>query len=80
MLKLIAKYEKLCVHGEKKPYHIFLFSIYLLIFLCCWVFTAAHRLSLVVVSGGPLVLVVHGLHIAVSSLVAEHRLKACGLQ
>ena len=36
------------------------------------------RLSLVVVSGGLLFVEVHGLLIAVASLVAEHR-SSCGL-
>ena len=39
----------------------------------CWAFLAARGLSLVVVSGG-YCLAVHGLLIAVASLVAEHRL------
>lgn len=76
MLKLMATYENLCVHRGKQIHHIFWFKIY---FLFCWVFIAAQGLSLVAVSGG-LFLVVHGLHIAVISPVAEHRLWACGLQ
>ena len=48
-LKLMAKYEKLCVHKGKKYITFFLFNIYY--FLFCWVFFAAHRLSLAVVSG-----------------------------
>ena len=42
-------------------------------FWLCWVFIAAHMLSLVVVSGGYSLVVVHGHLIAVASLVAEHR-------
>ena len=41
------------------------FKIYLFIFWLRWVFVAAHRLSVVVVSG---------LFIAVASLVVQHRL------
>ena len=48
-LKLMAKYEKLCVHKEKKTHHIFLFNIDY--FLFCWVFFAAHRLALIVATG-----------------------------
>ena len=43
-------------------------------------FVAAHRLSLVAVSGGLLFVVVHGLLIAVASLVAERGLQMRGLQ
>ena len=43
-------------------------------FWLCWVFTAAHGLSLVSESGGYSLIVVHGLLIMVASLVAEHRL------
>ena len=39
-----------------------------------WVFVAAHRLSLVVVSGGLIFVAVRRLLISVVSLVAEHRL------
>ena len=41
----------------------------------CWVFTAAHRFSLVSVSEGYSLVAVCRLLIAVASLVAEHRLK-----
>ena len=57
------------------------FIIYLFIyFWLCWVFVAARGLSLVVVSGGLLFVAVHGLLIAVASLVAEHGLYTLGLQ
>ena len=39
-----------------------------------WVFTAAHRLSLVAASGSYSLAAVHEILIAVASLVAEHRL------
>ena len=58
-----------------------------------WVFIVAHRLSLVAASGGYSLVVVHGLLIALASLVAEHglwgtwasvavsyRLSSCGSQ
>ena len=45
-----------------------------------WVFTAAHRLSLVPVSGGYSLVAVCGLLTVVASLVAEHWLYARGLQ
>ena len=45
-----------------------------------WVFVAAHRLSLVAVSGGYSSLRCAGFSITVASLVAEHRLWARGLQ
>ena len=44
-----------------------------------WVFIVAHRLSLVAASGGYSLVVVHGLLIAVASLVAEHRLQGTQL-
>ena len=44
-------------------------SLFFFLFIwLCWVFIAAHRLSLVAV---------HGLLIAVASLVADHRLCLC---
>ena len=43
-------------------------------FRLCWVFVAAHRLSLVASSGGLLFVVVCRLLLAVASLVAEHGL------
>ena len=52
-------------------------SYYLLIyfyFWLHWVFAAAHGLSLIVASGGLLLVAVHELLIAMASLVAEHRL------
>ena len=51
--------------------HISLIFIYVWL---CWVFIAAHGLSAVAVSRGSSLLVVRGLLIAVSSLVAEHGL------
>ena len=51
-------------------------SVYFLVyFWLCWVLVAAHRLSLVVVSKGYSLVVVHGLLSAVASLVAEHGLE-----
>ena len=44
------------------------------LFQLCWVFFAAHRLSLVAASGGCSLVVVCGSLIAVASLVAEHGL------
>ena len=54
---------------------LFCFLIYLFYFYfwLCWVFVAARGLSLVAASGDYSV-AVHGLLIAVASLVAEHRL------
>ena len=43
-------------------------------FWLCWVFFAACGLSLVAESGSCSLVAVHGLLIAVASLVAEHRL------
>ena len=45
----------------------------------CWVFIAAHRLSLVSASWGYPLVKVHRLLIAVPSLAAEHGLQACRL-
>ena len=46
-----------------------------------WVFVVAHGLSLAAASGGYSRVVVHGLLIAVASLVAEHELQGLpGLQ
>ena len=53
--------------------------MFIYFWLCC-VFVAVCGLSLVEESGGYSVIVVHGLLIAVASLVAEHRLQACRLQ
>ena len=44
---------------------IFIYSLH-------WVFVAAHRLSVVVASRGYYLVAVHGLLIAVASLVVEH--------
>ena len=49
-------------------------------FWLCWVFIAVRAFSLVVVSKGPSLVMVCGLLTAVASLIAEHRLQACGLQ
>ena len=56
----------------------FLKYIYIYIYWLCWVFVAACGLSLVVESRGYSLVVVHGLLIAVASLVAEHGLSNCG--
>ena len=60
--------------GELYVMWIIYFKINLFIyFWLCWVFVAAHGLSLLAESGG-YSLVLRGLLIAVASLVAEHRL------
>ena len=51
-----------------------LFILFIYYFWLRWVFIAARGLSLVVASGGLLFVVVHGLLIAVASLVTEHGL------
>ena len=52
--------------------------------MACWVFIAAHGLSLVVASGGDSLVVVLRLLTGVASFVAEHRLyeygSGCGVQ
>ena len=55
-------------------FFIYLFIILFIYFWLCWVFVAAHGLSLVVASRGYSSVVVHRLLIAVASLVAEHGL------
>ena len=54
--------------------HIYIYIYIFFFFWLCWVFVAAGGLSLVAASRGLLFLVVHGLPIAVASLVAEHGL------
>ena len=54
------------------------FIVILFIYLLCWVFAAA-GFSLVVVSGGSSLVAVHGLLIAVVSLVVEPRPSGMGL-
>ena len=51
--------------------NLFILFIY---FWLCWVFVAAHGLSLVAVSGGYSSVAVRGLLIEVASLVVEHGL------
>ena len=59
----------------------FFFQLYLFIyFWLYWVATAVRELSPVAVSWGYSLVAVLGLLMVVASLVAEHRLKACGLQ
>ena len=53
------------------PFFFFKNCIY---FWLCWVFVAAHRLSLVVVSKDNSLVVVYGLLVVVASFVAKHRL------
>ena len=68
---------------KAKPISFFLiFKYFLLIYWLRWVFVAVHRLSLVAVSGGQLLLfvVVCRLLIVVASLVVEYRLWAHRLQ
>ena len=45
----------------------------------CWVFVSVRGLSLVVASGGPLFIAVHGPLTVAASLVAEHKLQTCRL-
>ena len=52
----------------------FFVCLFLIYFWLRWVFVAVCRLSLVASSGGLLFVVVHGLLMAVASLVAEHGL------
>ena len=52
----------------------FIFLVFIYLFWLCWVSVAAHRRSLVVVSGGYSLVAVCGLLIAVVSLVVEHGL------
>ena len=59
--------------------------MYLRMYVCiyfwlCWVFGAARGLFSSCGERGLLFIAVHGLLIAVASLVAEHGLQACGLQ
>ena len=54
-------------------------SLFVIYFWLCWVFTAVLRLSLVTVSGGCSLVVVHALLIAVASLVAGTYSRACRL-
>ena len=51
-----------------------LYFFFLIYFQLCWVFDAAHGLSVVAVSRGYSLAVVHRLLFVVASLVAEHRL------
>ena len=55
-------------------YGIIFLKFFFLSLWLCWVFIAACRLSLVVVSRGYSLVVVHGFLIVVASPVAEHRL------
>ena len=50
------------------------FSFYLINVLLHWVFAAAYGIFLVVECGGYSLVVIHGLLIAVASLVVEHGL------
>ena len=59
---------------------VFFFFNNFIYFWLCWVFIAAHRLSLVVVSGGYSLVAMHGRLIVAASLFGEHGLSACGLQ
>ena len=52
----------------------------LFVYWLCWVFTDALELSLVAGSGAQSQVVVHGLLIVVTSLVAMHGLSSCGTQ
>ena len=50
------------------------FFFNLLYYWLCWVFLAAHQLSVVVVSRGCSLVLVLGLFIVAASVVAKHRL------
>ena len=52
----------------------FFYFYYVFIYWLCWAFVAVQALSLVAESGGCSLVAVHGLLIAGTSLVAEHRL------
>ena len=54
--------------------HNFFKFIYFIYLWLCWVFVAMHGLSLVAASRGYSLLRLHGLLLAVASLVAEHGL------
>ena len=59
----------------KKAFFFFFFSFKNICLFClCWVLVATGRLSLVAVSGGCSLPVVHGHLIVVASLVVEHGL------
>ena len=49
-------------------------NLFIYFFRLCWVFAAAQTFSQVVASKGYSLVAVHGLLIAVASLVVEHRL------
>ena len=51
-----------------------LFLLLSFYFWLCWVFDFVHRRSLVVVGGGYTLVAMHGLLIAVASLIADTRL------
>ena len=65
-----------CVHTDMYIYHAFI-KKFLLYFRQCWVFVAACRLSLFVVSGGYSLVKVHGFLTAAASL--EHGSRALRL-
>ena len=69
---LIWSISKSCWHSLKN----FFFNYY---FWLQWAFIAAHRLSLVEVSGGYSLVVAPRLLIVVASLVAEHRRQGVGV-
>ena len=75
--ELVLKASKL-PDGFQESIFFFFLMIYLFIYLfiyfwLCWVFVAAHRLSLVAARGA-LFMALSGLLIAVASLAAEHGL------
>ena len=69
-VSLISLSDLLLLVCRNAAYLIFL--SYLFIYWLCWVFVAAHRLSLVVACGGQTLAVVCRLLIAVASRAAEH--------
>ena len=72
--------EGVCVCVYTYTTSFFSFFKNLLIFWLCWVFVAARGLLLSCGEQRLLFVAVHRLLIAVASLVAEHRLEACGFQ
>ena len=55
-------------------FYVCLFLFYFICFWLCWVFVAAHGLSLAAASRGSSLVAIQGLLIVVAPLVAEHRL------
>ena len=73
LIHLFIVYIQLSIHNYFLFFLKFIY-FYFTYFWLHWVFIAAHGLSQVAGSGGPLFVVVCGLLIAVASLVVEHGL------